>query len=107
MLNCEHRNGVTLRHIEPGKPNQNAHVEPFNRTLRDELLGQHLFARLDDVCESGLLVDARVQRGPAAQSARRPHRDRICPNCQKLYFRTVALTGKLTIGPHLLLEWRR
>jgi len=27
MLNWAHRNGITLRPIEPGKPNQNAYVE--------------------------------------------------------------------------------
>jgi putative transposase len=46
MLNWSHRNGVTLRLIEPGKPNQNAYIESFNGRLRDECLNEHRFTSL-------------------------------------------------------------
>lgn len=46
MLNWAHRNGVSLRLIEPGKPNQNAYVESFNGRLRDECLNEHWFTSL-------------------------------------------------------------
>jgi transposase InsO family protein len=46
MLTWAHRNGVTLRLIEPGKPNQNAYVESFNGRLRDECLNEHWFMSL-------------------------------------------------------------
>lgn len=46
MLNWAHRNGVMLRLIEPGKPNQNAYVESFNGRLRDECLNEHWFTSL-------------------------------------------------------------
>jgi putative transposase len=45
-------NGVAIQYIEPGKPKQNAYIERFNRTFREELLDQHLFARLEDVREA-------------------------------------------------------
>ena len=43
MLTWAHDRGVTLRLIEPGKPNQNAYVESFNGRLRDECLNEHWF----------------------------------------------------------------
>jgi transposase InsO family protein len=43
MLTWAHRNGVALRLIEPGKPNQNAYIESFNGRLRDECLNEHWF----------------------------------------------------------------
>jgi putative transposase len=46
MLTWAHRNGITLRLIEPGKPNQNACIESFNGRLRDECLNEHGFTSL-------------------------------------------------------------
>ena len=45
-------NSVALQYIQPGKPNQNAYIERFNRNFREEVLDQHLFARLEDVREA-------------------------------------------------------
>lgn len=43
-----HRQGVTLAFIDPGKPVQNAFIESFNGTLRDECLNENWFVSLAD-----------------------------------------------------------
>lgn len=46
MLAWAQAHHVTLRLIEPGKPNQNAYIESFNGRLRDECLNEHWFLNL-------------------------------------------------------------
>jgi transposase InsO family protein len=46
MLTWAHTRGVTLRLVEPGKPNQNAYIESFNGRFRDECLNEHWFTSL-------------------------------------------------------------
>ena len=85
--------GVAIQYIQPGKPNQeNAYVERFNRTYREELLDQYLFSSLDDVREATWwwMREYNEERPHDALDDRTP--SEVYPIRQKLYFGTVALT---------------
>ena len=43
--------GIRLEHIQPGKPQQNAYVERYNRTVRYDWLGQYMFESIAEVQE--------------------------------------------------------
>jgi len=42
---------IHIQHIQPGKPQQNAYVERFNRTVRCEWLSQHYWESINEVQE--------------------------------------------------------
>jgi putative transposase len=43
------RRQIELAHIQPGKPQQNAYIERYNRTVRYDWLAQHLFGSIEQM----------------------------------------------------------
>lgn len=41
--------GIALTYIQPGKPQQNAYVERYNRTVRHEWLDLYIFETIEEV----------------------------------------------------------
>ena len=48
MFFWSEKTGTTLHFIQPGKPTQNAFVESFNGTVRDNCLNEYWFRDLND-----------------------------------------------------------
>lgn len=42
---------IALSHIQPGKPQQNAYVERYNRTVRHEWLDQYIIESIEEAQE--------------------------------------------------------
>ena len=49
LLSWAEKRGIAIQHIQPGKPQQNAYIERYNRTVRHEWLGQYLFQTIEEV----------------------------------------------------------
>ena len=60
-------NGVVMEYSRPGKPTDNAWIESFNGTLRDECLNVHWFDDLTD-------AKTKLQAWQREYNETRPHR---------------------------------
>lgn len=48
------KQGTALDHIQPGKPQQNAYVERYNRTVRHEWLDLYIFETIEEPWRTGI-----------------------------------------------------
>jgi putative transposase len=87
--------GVTLHHIQPGKPMQNAFIESFNGTFRDDSLNQHWFASL---AEARLLIEHWRSHD---YNRLRPHSSigRVPPDVFALPFLTSQRNKSIILNP--------
>ncbi len=63
---CAYENEVTSDFSRPAKPTDNAFIESFNGSLRDECLNVHWFLSLDDARE-------KIEHGRQDYNESRPH----------------------------------
>ena len=49
LISWANDRGIQINFIQPGNPQQNAYIERYNRTVRYDWLGQHLFTSLDEL----------------------------------------------------------
>jgi putative transposase len=48
LMAWAHKRNIRLEYIQPGKPQQNAYIERYNRTVRGEWLGQYIFETIEE-----------------------------------------------------------
>ena len=49
LMTWAEKHGIDLTCIQPGKPQQNAYVERYNRTVRHEWLDLYIFETIEEV----------------------------------------------------------
>ena len=48
LLEWAEKRQITIRHIQPGQPQQNAYIERYNRTVRHEWLDQYIIETIEE-----------------------------------------------------------
>jgi putative transposase len=93
---CAER-GIELRYIQPGKPDQNAFIERFNRTYRAEVLNAYVSESLDQGREisAAWLQSDNEDRPHDALSQLATRHVPGSTGSQKFSIATISLTGSL------------
>lgn len=87
---CE-QHGIELKHIHPGKPMQNGHVESFNGRRRDECLNASWFVNIAD-------AKTRIETWRRQYNAERPHSSLNYRTPSEFANACAELTGRLGVG---------
>ena len=48
LMRWAEKRGIRIAYIQPGKPQQNAYIERYNRTVRHEWLDQNIFETIEE-----------------------------------------------------------
>ena len=48
LMRWAEKRGISIAYIQPGKPQQNAYIERYNRTVRHEWLDQNIFETIEE-----------------------------------------------------------
>ena len=48
LMEWAEKRGIAIEYIQPGKPQQNAYIERYNRTVRHEWLDQNIFETIEE-----------------------------------------------------------
>ena len=59
--------GITIQHIQPGQPQQNAYIERYNRTVRHEWLDQYIIESIEEAWR--ILISEMLLQLPLWQKA--------------------------------------
>ncbi|MDA9009639.1 integrase core domain-containing protein, partial [Alphaproteobacteria bacterium] len=51
LVEWAEKRGIEIQYIQPGKPQQNAYIERYNRTVRHEWLDQTIFEIIEEAQE--------------------------------------------------------
>ena len=80
------RRGVVLQFIQPGKPQQNAYIERYNKTVRYDWLAHYLFETMADVQEYATSGCGHTITSGRTRPLAAYRRNRSCPSRHDLYF---------------------
>ena len=93
--------GVHIHYIQPGKPAQNAYIERFNRTYREEVLNMYLFK---NIAEAQAITDTWMHE----YNNERPHEAlrNLTPRgyLERLVSTNALESVHLTVSPRSLLQ---